>query len=159
MAHSGYRPRCFSLKFISPCFADMMFDGYIIFYWTILLFFASYVLYFSCILVHINQNSKTQCRRHDQHNSAHDAYTRQFKCTSILLNAGYSVDVREDDDNHWTNLTSIAGGFSYVVKELRKGTHYRFRVRAENKFGVGEPAETNVIIAKDPYGIQSLTDI
>ena len=76
------------------------------------------------------------------------------------LVAGYSVDMREDDVNHWSNLTSFASGFTYVAKELNKGTHYRFRIRAENKFGSGEPAETDVIIAKDPYGTQNdKTDI
>ena len=68
--------------------------------------------------------------------------------------AGYSVDVREEDVSHWQNLTSSAGGFAYVAKELQKGTHYRFRVRAENKFGAGLATETDVILAKDPYGTQ-----
>lgn len=65
---------------------------------------------------------------------------------------GYSVDMREEDDSHWMNLTSFAGGSAYVAKGLQKGTHYRFRIRAENKFGAGEPADTDVVIAKDPYG-------
>ena len=71
---------------------------------------------------------------------------------SACLIAGYSVDVRQEDVSHWESLTSFAGGFAYVAKELKKGTHYRFRVRAENKFGASEAAETGVIIAKDPYG-------
>lgn len=68
------------------------------------------------------------------------------------LIAGYSIDMREEDVNHWGSLTSFASGFAYVVKELKKGTYYRFRVQAENKFGAGKPAETDVVIAKDPYG-------
>jgi len=60
--------------------------------------------------------------------------------------------MREEDDSHWMNLTSFAGGSAYVAKGLQKGTHYRFRIRAENKFGAGEPADTDVVIAKDPYG-------
>jgi len=68
------------------------------------------------------------------------------------LIAGYSVDVREENVNHWQNLTSFAGGFTYVAKELRKGSQYRFRVRAENKFGAGEATETSVVLMKDPYG-------
>lgn len=63
--------------------------------------------------------------------------------------------MREEDASLWENLTSFAGGSTYVAKELRKGTHYRFRIRAENKFGVGQPAETEVVIAKDPYGKQT----
>lgn len=66
--------------------------------------------------------------------------------------AGYCVDVRQEDASLWENLTSFASGSAYVAKELKKGAHYRFRVRAENKFGRSEPAETEVVIAKDPYG-------
>jgi len=73
--------------------------------------------------------------------------------------AGYCVDVREVEASLWENLTSFATGLAYVAKELRKGTHYRFRVRAENKFGTGEPAETEVVIAKDPYGMKNHSHI
>jgi len=62
--------------------------------------------------------------------------------------------MREEDVSPWGNLTSFAGGFSYMAKALHKGAHYRFRVRAENKLGVGEAAETDVVVAKDPYGTQ-----
>jgi len=68
------------------------------------------------------------------------------------LAAGYSVDVREEHSSYWQNLTTCAGSSTYLAKELEKGTHYKFRVRAENKFGAGEPSETDVVIAKDPYG-------
>jgi len=66
--------------------------------------------------------------------------------------AGYCIDVCEEDASLWENLTSFASGSAYVAKELKKGTRYRFRVRAENNFGKSEPAESEVVTAKDPYG-------
>jgi len=75
---------------------------------------------------------------------------------TVCWTAGYSVDVRDEDVNLWQNLTSFVGGLSYVAKELRKGTRYRFRVRAENKFGASQAAETDLILAKDPYGIYTV---
>ncbi len=42
---------------------------------------------------------------------------------------------------------------SIKVKDLEKGKKYKFRVKAENAFGVSEPIETDkAILAKDPYG-------
>jgi len=39
------------------------------------------------------------------------------------------------------------------VKGLEPGKKYKFRVKAENKLGLGEPIETNTaILAKNPYG-------
>jgi len=68
------------------------------------------------------------------------------------LITGYLVDLREEDVGHWQNVTSFATGCTFVAKELKKGSRYRFRVRAENKFGAGTSAETDVVVAKDPYG-------
>ena len=80
------------------------------------------------------------------------------QCAACLM-AGYCVDVRrEEDTSLWDSLTSFASGCTYVAKELEKGTRYRFRVRAENKFGTSEPAETEVVIAKDPYGMRNHLD-
>jgi len=66
--------------------------------------------------------------------------------------------MRDEDISLWQNLTNFVAGLAYVAKELRKGTHYRFRVRAENKFGASKAAETDVVLAKDPYGTQCELD-
>ena len=46
---------------------------------------------------------------------------------------------------------------SHVVKGLEPGKKYKFRVKAQNKLGQGEPCELNkAILAKNPYGRYSL---
>ena len=41
---------------------------------------------------------------------------------------------------------------SHVVKGLENGKNYKFRVKAENVYGVGTPLEGDKITAKNPFG-------
>ena len=43
----------------------------------------------------------------------------------------------------------------YKVTGLIRGNEYIFRVRAENKVGLGEPAESEPVRAVDPYNVPS----
>lgn len=53
----------------------------------------------------------------------------------------------------WHTLPDVISGTSHSVKGLKKGKKYKFRVRAENIYGLSDPAETDrAILAKNPYG-------
>lgn len=42
---------------------------------------------------------------------------------------------------------------SYTIKNLTAGKQYKFRVKAENAAGIGNPSKaTNGIKAKEPFG-------
>lgn len=59
----------------------------------------------------------------------------------------------EEGSPTWEKVPGIVNGESHVVKGLEPGKKYKFRVRAENRLGLGEPVETNkYILAKNPYG-------
>jgi len=65
----------------------------------------------------------------------------------------YVLERKEEDDDFWTTLPDVVSGTAHTVKGLKKGKKYKFRVRAENIYGVSDPAETDkAILAKNPYG-------
>jgi len=67
--------------------------------------------------------------------------------------AGYVIERAEDGDDLWHTLPDVISGTSHSVKGLKKGKKYKFRVRAENIYGLSDPAETDkAILAKNPYG-------
>lgn len=51
----------------------------------------------------------------------------------------YRLELQEEDDE-WTPHTTVVNSLSYTVKDLRPGSLYRFRVRAENVHGLSEPS-------------------
>ena len=67
---------------------------------------------------------------------------------------GYTIEKCEEGSDFWERVPMPpVTKESAVVKGLEKGKKYKFRVRAENKTGVGEPIETNTaILAKNPFG-------
>jgi len=65
------------------------------------------------------------------------------------------VEKCEDGTDLWEKVlgTIPSSKNSHVVKDLEPGKKYRFRVKAENKLGPGQPVETNTaILAKNPFG-------
>jgi hypothetical protein len=63
------------------------------------------------------------------------------------------IERKEADDDFWQTLPDVVSGTSHVVKGLKNGKKYVFRVRAENIYGVSDPVETDkAILAKNPYG-------
>jgi len=63
------------------------------------------------------------------------------------------VEKCEDGTDFWEKVPGVVTKNSQVVKGLEPGKKYKFRVKAENKLGLGEPIETNTaILAKNPYG-------
>ena len=68
---------------------------------------------------------------------------------------GYVIERKEEDDDFWTTLPDVVSATSHTVKGLKKGKKYKFRVRAENIYGLSDPGETDKsILAKNPYGTQ-----
>ena len=68
---------------------------------------------------------------------------------------GYVIERKDEDDDIWQTLPDVVSNTTHTVKGLKKGHKYKFRVRAENIYGVSDPAETDkAIVAKNPYGRQ-----
>lgn len=62
-------------------------------------------------------------------------------------------------DPKWEKVSSFVRNLSYVVPRLQAGEQYKFRVRAENQFGISEPLENvDPIIAKYQFNVPSQPD-
>lgn len=71
----------------------------------------------------------------------------------ILLLTGYIVEKCEDGKEFWEKVPGIVNGTSHNVKGLKEGKKYKFRVKAENIYGAGQPLETEKpVLAKNPFG-------
>jgi Fibronectin type III domain len=67
--------------------------------------------------------------------------------------AGYVLEKCEEGTDLWEKVPGAITKNSHVVKDLEPGKKYKFRVKAENRLGLGEPCETNkAILAKNPFG-------
>uniref|UniRef100_A0A671KLN4 Fibronectin type-III domain-containing protein n=1 Tax=Sinocyclocheilus anshuiensis TaxID=1608454 RepID=A0A671KLN4_9TELE len=58
---------------------------------------------------------------------------------------------RETSRLSWTVVDSNIPTVNYKVTKLLPGDEYIFRVMAVNKYGIGEPLESEAIIARNPY--------
>lgn len=63
----------------------------------------------------------------------------------------YILEKRETSRLSWTVVDSNIPTVSYKVTKLLQGDEYIFRVKAVNKYGVGEPLESEAVIARNPY--------
>lgn len=67
---------------------------------------------------------------------------------------GYDVERCEEDSTYWEAVPGVVSGTSHVVKGLVEGTRYKFRVKAQNVYGISEPVTTDKsILAKNPFGM------
>ena len=63
------------------------------------------------------------------------------------------VEKCEEGSSIWERVPGVVNGTSHPVKDLEKGKKYKFRVKAENAFGVSDPCETDkATLAKNPFG-------
>lgn len=63
----------------------------------------------------------------------------------------YILEKRETSRLSWTQVDSNIHTTSYKVTKLLTGDEYIFRVMAVNKYGIGDPLESEAIIACNPY--------
>ncbi|KAL7882191.1 hypothetical protein AOLI_G00090400, partial [Acnodon oligacanthus] len=63
----------------------------------------------------------------------------------------YVVEKRESSRLAWTNVATNLQVTQYQVTKLLKGNEYIFRVMAVNKYGVGDPLESDPTISDNPY--------
>lgn len=65
---------------------------------------------------------------------------------------GYVVEKCEEGSNYWEKVPGVVNKESITAKGLKEGKNYKFRVKAENIYGTGEPLESQKITAKNPFG-------
>lgn len=65
--------------------------------------------------------------------------------------AHYIIEKRETSHLAWTVVTSDVKATMHKVTKLLEGNEYIFRIMAVNKFGVGEPLESEPIVMKNPF--------
>ncbi|XP_036400675.1 titin-like [Megalops cyprinoides] len=63
----------------------------------------------------------------------------------------YIIEKRETSRLSWTVVEPKIQDVSYKVTKLLSGNEYIFRVMAVNKYGIGEPLESEPVIARNPF--------
>ncbi|XP_049301025.1 twitchin isoform X6 [Anopheles funestus] len=63
----------------------------------------------------------------------------------------YVVEKKDKNSNAWTKVSSYCTTNYLKIRNLRLNQLYDFRVYAENKYGLSEPAQADSIVAKHPF--------
>uniref|UniRef100_A0A670XZ86 Titin n=1 Tax=Pseudonaja textilis TaxID=8673 RepID=A0A670XZ86_PSETE len=71
---------------------------------------------------------------------------------TIVVNAGETFKLeRETSRLSWTQVSSEVQALNHKVTKLLPGNEYIFRVMAANKYGIGDPLESEPVLACNPY--------
>lgn len=65
----------------------------------------------------------------------------------------YIVERRETSRVVWSTISDMHEQTHVTVCKLVRGNEYVFRVMGVNKYGVGEPLESEPVIAKNTFGM------
>lgn len=68
----------------------------------------------------------------------------------------YIVEKRETSRVVWSTVSEATEQRLVTAQKLGRGNEYVFRVRGVNKFGAGEPLESDQVIAKNAFGKESV---
>uniref|UniRef100_A0A8C5TQU4 Titin n=1 Tax=Malurus cyaneus samueli TaxID=2593467 RepID=A0A8C5TQU4_9PASS len=63
----------------------------------------------------------------------------------------YIIEKRETSRLSWTQVATDVQALNHKVTKLLPGNEYIFRVMAVNKYGIGEPLESEPVVARNPY--------
>uniref|UniRef100_A0A8V5GG91 Uncharacterized protein n=1 Tax=Melopsittacus undulatus TaxID=13146 RepID=A0A8V5GG91_MELUD len=63
----------------------------------------------------------------------------------------YIIEKRETSRLSWTQVATEVQALNHKVTRLLAGNEYIFRVMAVNKYGIGEPLESEPVVARNPY--------
>lgn len=64
----------------------------------------------------------------------------------------YIIEKKDRFSPRWTTVEEVPGDQTeLVVKKLKEGDEYQFRVTPKNKAGVGKPSESVTVTPKAPY--------
>lgn len=64
----------------------------------------------------------------------------------------YVVEKRETSRVVWSMVSEKQEDCNVTTTKVIKGNEYVFRIRAVNKFGVGDPLESDSVVAKNRFG-------
>lgn len=70
----------------------------------------------------------------------------------VSLLTGYIVEKCDIGTDKWLPVPGYCPAPYFCVKSLHEGKQYRFRVKAENIYGISEGLESKPITAKNPFG-------
>ncbi|XP_058467261.1 twitchin isoform X5 [Malaya genurostris] len=65
----------------------------------------------------------------------------------------YVVEKKDKSSANWTKVSSYCTSTFLKIRNLRINQQYDFRVCAENKYGLSEPAQSDSIVARHPFDI------
>lgn len=77
-------------------------------------------------------------------------------CIYIFL--GYIVEKCDIGTDKWLPVPGYCPSPTFTVKGLHEGKQYRFRVKAENIYGISEAIESKPITAKNPFSKSCFTN-
>lgn len=64
----------------------------------------------------------------------------------------YIVEKRETSRVVWSTVFEAMEARTVTIQKLARGNEYVFRVRGVNKFGAGDPLDSEPVIAKNAFG-------
>ena len=80
-------------------------------------------------------------------------YWQLLQVTVLSTYADYIVEKQEEGNSYWEKVPGVVNGTSHKVRDLEEGKKYKFRVKAQNAYGISEPCETDrATLAKNPFG-------